>query len=106
MLGYNILRYFKMLAQLRSSDTEDGSEQKNIDSLQGIMDNTIRIARLKLLLIAAKITFHSKHTVKYSIYDNRTPGLMKFLNYLDSVRSKIPPWLKGTLWPCRFSLNM
>ena len=51
MLAYNIWRYFKIMAQLsnrkKRSETESGS-------LQGIQDNTIRIARLKLFLIAAK----------------------------------------------------
>jgi hypothetical protein len=97
MLAYNIWRYFKILAQQSSQDTGD---------LQGIMDNTIRIARLKLLLIAAKLVFHNnRDQVKYSIHDTRMPGTFRFLKFLDIARSKTRPWVVGTAWPCRFSLN-
>jgi len=105
MLAYNIWRYFKMMAeisnQIGTSDTPDSAH----DSLKGLKDNLIRIARLKLLLIGAKVVYHSTDKVKYSIMDSRTPGLMHFLNYLDKARSKVRPWLEGNLWPCRFSLN-
>ena len=84
-----------------SADTADSTN----DSLKGLKDNLIRIARLKLLLIGAKVVYHSTDKVKYSVVDTRTPGLMHFLNYLDKGRSKIRPWLENNLWPCRFSLN-
>ncbi len=97
MLAYNIWRYFKILAQQSSQDSDD---------LQGIMDNTIRIARLKLLLIAAKVVFHdNRNQIKYSIHDTRIPGTMSFLKLLDRARAKPRPWVVGTAWPCRFFLN-
>lgn len=102
LMAYNLWRYYKMLAQ--KSTREPTSKEP--DPLTGIQDNTIRIARLKLLLIAAKLAFHNnRDQVKFSIYDTRTPSLQKFLRFLDNVRSKVRPWAQGTLWPCRFSLN-
>ena len=106
MLTYNIWRYFKMMAQLSGQDNTSDTVHATHDGLQGIMDNTIRIARLKLLLIAAKVVYHLKDQVKYSIHDTRTPGLMHFLDFLDKARSKIRPWIENSLWPCRFSLNI
>lgn len=102
MLAYNIWRYFKMMAEISN---QSGPSVSAHDSLKGLKDNLIRIARLKLLLIGAKVVYHSTDKVKYSNMDSRTPGLMHFFNYLDKARSKARPWLKGNLWPCRFSLN-
>lgn len=55
MLAYNLWRYFKIMAQKSS----EGVPESRHEALQGIEDNTIRIARLKLLLIAAKLVFHN-----------------------------------------------
>ncbi len=66
------------------------------------MDNTIRIARLKLLMIAAKIRSHSgTNTVKYAQHDSRAAGFFGFLAYLDKLRNQARPWLEGSKWPCR-----
>ncbi len=105
MLAYNIWRYFKMMAEISNQNGPSEIPDSAYDSLKGLKDNLIRIARLKLLLIGAKVVYHSTDKVKYSIMDTRTPGLMHFLNYLDKARSKIRPWLEGNIWPCRFSLN-
>jgi len=105
MLAYNLWRYFKMMAEISNQNVPSESPDVSYDSLKGLKDNLIRIARLKLLLIGAKVVYHSTDKVKYSIMDIRTPGLMHFLNYLDKARSKIRPWLEGNLWPCRFSLD-
>jgi hypothetical protein len=103
MLAYNIWRYFKMMAQLGSQKVK---AQVPAD-LSGVMNNTIRIARLKLLFIAGKLVSHGNgHKVKYSIHDSRTPALTYFLDYLDKSRSKVRPWAQGSLWPCRFSLDV
>jgi hypothetical protein len=102
MLAFNIWRYFKMMAEISIKEDIDGTHSSH-DSLTGLTDNQIRIARLKLLLIAAKVVYHSKDQVKYSILDTRTPGLMHFLNFLDKARSKVRPWIEGKLWPCQFS---
>lgn len=105
MMAFNLWRYFKIIAEI--SNQSESSETSDLlhDSLKGLRDNHIRVARLKLLLIGAKVVYHSTDKVKYSIMDTRTPGLMHFFSYLDKARSKIRPWLVGNLWPCRFSLN-
>jgi hypothetical protein len=105
MLAYNLWRYFKMMAEVSNQNGASDTLDLAHDSLKGLKDNLIRIARLKLLLIGAKVVYHSTDRVKYSIMDSRTPGLMHFLNYLDEARAKVRPWLEGHLWPCRFSLN-
>jgi len=105
MLAFNLWRYFKMMAEISNSTEICDAPNLPYDSLKGLKDNLIRIARLKLLLIGAKVVYHSTDKVKYSIMDSRTPGLMHFLNYLDKARSKERPWVEGNLWPCRFSLN-
>ena len=105
MLAYNIWRYFKMLAEISNRQNPSQTNPESI-ALHGLTDNHIRIGRLRLLLIAAKVVSHSGNDkVKYSIHDARTPGLMYFLNHLDKARSKIRPWLEKPIWPCRFELN-
>jgi len=101
MLAYNIWRSFKMLAE--HGQTEQRIREKQPEcSLKGIMDNTIRIARLKLLFIAAKISAHSGTSeVKYSRHDSRAAGLFRFLEYLDKLRQRIRPWLDNKRWTCR-----
>jgi hypothetical protein len=101
MLAYNIWRSFKMVAEhCQKEQTEPKREPEC--SLKGIMDNTIRIARLKLLLIAAKIRSHSGVSeVKYSRHDSRAAGFFNFLAYLDRLRNQTRPWLDGSRWPCR-----
>ena len=106
MMAYNIWRYFKMTAQLSSKDSHSDDAGSSNEALDGLTENTIRIARLKLLLIAAKLVFHdNREKVKFSIHETRTAGMMHFLKFLDTARSKVRPWIEGTLWPCRFSLN-
>jgi hypothetical protein len=101
LLAYNLWRYYKMLAQ---KSTRESPPQKP-DLLAGIQDNTIRIARLKLLLVAAKLVFHNnRDRVNFSIHDTRTPSMQSFLRFLDNTRAKVRPWIQGTLWPCRFLL--
>jgi len=101
MLAYNIWRSFKMIAE--HSQTEPAEQGKQPEcSLKGIMNNTIRIARLKLLFLAAKIRSHSgMGTVKYSQHDSRAAGLFRFLEYLDKLRQQIRPWLDNKRWTCR-----
>jgi hypothetical protein len=101
MLAYNIWRSFKMLAE--HSETEQTEQGKQPEcSLKGVRDNTIRIGRLRLLLIAAKIRSHSgTSTVKYSRHDSRVAGLFSFLAYLDKLRKQTRPWMEGSRWPCR-----
>lgn len=98
MLAYNIWRYMKLMAE----STITG---KQVQSLKGIASNTIRIARLRILLIAAKVVKdQNRDKVKYSIHDTRTPTMFGFLKHLDLMRSKPRPWLQSTGWPQRFAL--
>lgn len=53
------------------------------------VDHTIRIARLKLLFVPARITqSHRQAVVKYSTHDARVAGLLDFMEYLDRQREK------------------
>jgi hypothetical protein len=54
MLAYNIWRYLKMIAQIGIGDEQGADVDQHATGLQGIVNNTIRIARLKLLFIAAE----------------------------------------------------
>jgi len=102
MLAYNTWRYMKIMAQMSINDNTSDSK-----ALSGIMTNTIRIARLKLLFMAAKVVRDSnRDKVRYSIHDARSPAMMHFLGFLDVVRSKPRPWLQGTTWSQRFALQV
>jgi hypothetical protein len=60
---------------------DDQCDQTNygVAGLQGIKNNNIRIASLKLLFIAAKVVKDSKMDKdKYLIHDARTPEMMNF----------------------------
>lgn len=106
MLAYNIWRYFKMMAQLATQKGNPDKEDSPYDEFKGLANNKIRIARLRLLLIAAKLVFHdNSEKIRFSMYDTRTPAMLGFLKFLDRARSKVRPWTNGNLWACRFSLN-
>jgi len=99
MLAYNIWRSFKMLAN--HSLLTQGMESKTEGRCAPgeIIDNTIRVARLKLLFIAAKITGHSNQDeVKYSQHDSRVSGFIRFMEYLDRRRKEVRPWLDQPKW--------
>jgi len=106
MLAYNIWRYFKIMAQKSSkNDKTSTAHQKQYQGLAAVENNTIKVARLKLLFIAAKMVSHAnREKVKYSIHDSRTPVLMHFLKYLDKVRAEPRVWFQASLWPMKFSL--
>ncbi|MCR4308233.1 MAG: IS1380 family transposase [Candidatus Berkelbacteria bacterium] len=102
MLSYNIWRSFKMIAghsQLEQQQQAEGSKVEPQCAAREVIDNTIRIARLKLLFIAAKITGHSNtYEVKYSEHDSRVSGLFRFMRYLDERLQQARPWLDGRRW--------
>jgi hypothetical protein len=107
MLAYNIWRSFKMLAghgleeeSQAKKDTENKSQETPL--LKGIVENKIRIARLKLLFIAAKVSGHDNtYKVKYSQHDSRVAGLFGFMEYLDKRRGQARPWLDVKRWLCK-----
>lgn len=101
MLAYNIWRYLKILAHggLPAAADKEGP------TLKGIVNNTVRIARLKLLFIAAKVVKDgNRDKIKYSIHDARTPEMLSFLDRLDKQRAKPRPWLELGPWSPRFAL--
>jgi len=101
MLAYNIWRYMKMIAQKSVA----GNLPASGSILKGIMTNTVRIARLKLLFIAAKVVHHSgRDKVKYSIHDSRTPEMLYLLQFLDKARCRPRPWHKQSIWAPRFAI--
>lgn len=104
MLSYNIWRSFKMLASHGKFERKEGVE-KNAEpkcKTVEIEDNTIRIARLKLLFISSKIIGHSNvKKVKYTRHDSRVSGFFRFLKYLDKRRKQLRPWLDSNRWCCR-----
>jgi hypothetical protein len=103
MLAYNIWRYMKMTAKRSLPKDQSESAEAPSGVLKGIVENTIRIARLKLLFIAAKVVKdENRDKVKYSIHDVRTPVMIHFLKFLDKVRTQPRPWYQAGLWPQRF----
>jgi len=104
MLSYNIWRYMKLLAAMSQENEKDKKEKA---SLKTVASNTIRIARLKMLFIAAKVVRdQNRDKVKYSIHEARTPAMIHFLKFLDKARLKPKPWAAaGGMWPQRFALE-
>lgn len=107
MLAYNIWRSFKMLAghgliEEKAQIPIKDNRPKTKSPSQEIVDNTIRIARLKLLFIASKIAKSNNTTkVNYSVHDSRIASLFKFYEYLDKMRNKVRPWLDSKRWSCK-----
>jgi hypothetical protein len=98
MLAYSIWRYIKLLAA-----KSQGYEQ--VQAMKAAASNTVRIARLKLLFIAAKVVKdQNRDKIKYSIHDARTPAMGGFLKFLDKARSSLKPWSASSASPHRFSL--
>jgi hypothetical protein len=95
----------KMIAS-RSVSTDPSQAATTAGSaLKGIMNNTVRIARLKLFFIAAKVVKDSnRDKVKYSIHDARTPAMFYLLQFLDKARSRPRPWHQDGIWSARFAI--
>ena len=56
------------MAQISSKEQKGAIVANPHQGLDNVMNNTIKVARLKLLFIAAKLVFHSnQEKVKYSI---------------------------------------
>jgi hypothetical protein len=93
MLAYNIWRWMKLVAAMT---VPEESNEPSRHPLSAIAKNTVRIARLVLLLIAAKIVYSANRVkVRYSIHDTRVPAFFDFLSHLDHHRAiplPGPPW--------------
>ena len=88
MLAYNLWRWMKILVGHAEQQKRAGQEPE--ESLRITMpDHTIRIARLKMLYVAAKIRFHgNRDEVSYSVHEQRAAGMIDFLGYLDHRRKR------------------
>lgn len=100
MFAYNIWRWIKLTAGVRpgmdQSASESSSNHQGIAPGEEIVNQTIRIARLKLLFLAAKIVTHKRQTtVKYSAHDVRAAGLLDFMAYMDKRRKEKKAWESG-----------
>jgi len=97
MLAYNLWRWMKQLAghheqEVRASDPSKQGESPG-PARGGIVDHTIRVARLKMLYLAAKIASHAnRDRVLYSMHDSRASTFIPFLDYLDRRRREDRPW--------------
>jgi len=86
MLAYNLWRWMKLLAGHAQRQEQKGEQVEKRKQIT-MPDHTIRIARLKMLFVAAKIRFHgNRDEVRYSIHDSRAAGLIDFMVYLDDRR--------------------
>jgi hypothetical protein len=86
MLAYNLWRWMKLLAGHAERQALRGAPVPAPQRLR-MPDHTLRIARLKLLFVAAKIRFHgNRDEVRYSVHEQRAAGLTDFLRYLDRRR--------------------
>ena len=84
MLAYNIWRWMKLVAAMT---VPEETSSKSHHPLSGIAQKTVRVARLVLLLIAAKIVYTANRVkVRYSIHDTRVPAFFDFLGHLDHHR--------------------
>lgn len=98
MLAYNIWRWMKIMSGYRQeparSEKENHSTARKENAVDyQIVDHTIRIARLKMLFVPAKITYSGRYDkVAYSSHDERTAGLIDFLKYLDRRRKEKVEW--------------
>ena len=88
MLAYNLWRWMKLLAGHAQQQKQLGHEAD--ERLRITMpDHPLRIARLKMLFVAAKIRFHdNRDPVCYSVHEQRAAGLSDFLQYLDCRRKE------------------
>jgi len=88
MLAYNLWRWMKIMA-MHAQTSESSSKYIPSAPIAVLPSNTARIARLKMLFIAAKIRYHgNRDEVLYSIHEQRAAGLIHFLKYLDRRRKE------------------
>lgn len=90
MLAYNLWRWTKLLAGRCENPTFNPGRARAEEVGLGMQDHTNRLARLKLLFVAAKVQSHAgQNLVRYSMHDDRAEGLMRFLRFLDHRRKRL-----------------
>ena len=83
----------KILAERSTRQIRPSVTDHDDQTLTGIKANTVRIARLRLLMISAKVvTAPNRDNVRYSVRDSRMSGLFAFLKYLDLKRGQPKLW--------------
>jgi hypothetical protein len=89
MLAYNIWRWMKLLAGHQQQSTQKDTVAERAQRVSVLPEHTLRIARLKMLFVAAKLCVHSNRgQVYYSIHEARATGLIDFMKYLDKRRAE------------------
>ena len=92
MLAYNLWRWLKLVAGHHQSEQVEAKEGVPPDHLE-VVDQTVRLTRLKMLFVAAKISHHSnRDKIYYSIHESRSCGIIDLLDYLDRRRAEKIPW--------------
>jgi len=92
MLAYNLWRWLKLVAGHHQAEQIEAKEGIPPDHLE-VVDQTVRLTRLKMLFVAAKISHHSnRDKVYYSLHESRASGIIDFLDYLDRRRVEKIPW--------------
>jgi hypothetical protein len=93
MLTYNLWRWMQMVQRCQRQSEEESRPKEDCTPVATEVDHTIRIARLKMLFVSARITkSHRQTVVKYSIHDARAAGLLDFMEYLDRRRKEKRTW--------------
>lgn len=91
MLAYNLWRWMKHLAGQHLRQEAIQKTGKAPDRIE-VVDQTIRLARLKMLYMAAKVATHANRPkILYSIHDTRSDQTIKFIEFLDQKRAEPPP---------------
>lgn len=89
MLAYNIWRWYELIISDAMKEKEETAKEKKMKSAGSYASYTIRTARLRILLIAAKIIHHANQgKALYSIFDCRAPELIRVMKWLDMKRSE------------------
>jgi hypothetical protein len=87
MMAYNIWRWMKMLSACQMNESRNADCRFRPEDWP---DPTIRLMRLKMLFVAARIRFHgNRDEVLYSIHESRSAGLVDFLDFLDRKRKEV-----------------
>lgn len=72
-----------MIAELSTKTKQQAQSSDQRHSLVKIKTTTVRIARLRLLMVAGKVvTASNRDKVHYLIHDSRTPALISFLKFI------------------------
>jgi len=79
----------KLLAGHQQQATQKDTVSERAQRVSVLPEHTLRIARLKMLFVAAKLCVHSNRgQVYYSIHEARATGLIDFMKYLDKRRAE------------------